>query len=132
MARGSLSKHNWLQDRILEKPSLVGVEDQIIARQKEYQLLHNDHLFVVPDLYFQGGNMDYLVEIKSGDSPYLYTKGMNQLERIVYWYEHNGLQVPDLRLTMFSDKGKYWHDDIKNPIIYRLGDNYKNVEYFRR
>lgn len=125
MARGSLQKHNWLQNKLLERPSIIGVNDKIIARQKEYQLMHNDHLFVVPDLYFLAeGGTKYLAEIKSGDSPMLFSKGMNQLERVLYWHEHNGLEVPDNRLVMFGDSGTYWHNDIQHPIIYRLGDSY--------
>lgn len=127
-------KHDWLQDKIYTHPEIARISpDSIISKSKEKALLYKGHLYVVPDLYFLTSTSEELIEVKSDNSEFLYTKGMRQLEKILKWHEIHDLDVPISRLVMPSySKGKSseWIDLLYDLKYYELGDSFKSPRYF--
>lgn len=124
---GSKEKHDWLQKKLYQYPEYLDVpRKDIICRTMEYELRHEGDILTIPDLYYFTNDGHTFVEIKSGNSSSLYSKGMSQLEKIMGWAEKNILGDFEARLVMprNSDYTR-WTDMLNSLNIYQLGDSYK-------
>jgi hypothetical protein len=124
---GSLQKHIWLQDKLYNHPEILGIaRDDILAKNKEFELLYKGHPLTVPDLFYLTPNMIYYYEVKSGHNPSLYSKGMSQLEKITYWNQKHGVENFDATLIM-PKKPDYnmWIDMLHDLEYYKLGDTFR-------
>lgn len=98
---GNQRKHDWLVDKVRHTPDAVNIDaESVLSSADEYALLYRGHYYVVPDVYFDTEYGAHYVEVKSGNTPRLYSKGMYQLERILEWHEMHGRPTPDVRLAM--------------------------------
>lgn len=124
---GSLQKHNWLQDKLYTRPEILGINpDDILAKNKEFELLYKGHPLTIPDLFFLTPQSLQYYEIKSGNNSTLYSKGMSQLEKIVSWNQQHGVENFDATLIMPKQTNyKYWIDMLQDLDYYKLGDTFR-------
>lgn len=123
---GSERLHHWIVEKLRERPQIAGIEEETFyAKCVDYGLYYQNILLVLPDLYYQTPNGEYFVEVKSAHNPFLFKKGMFQLEKTLDAHLHNGLEEPDIRLWMANQQGgRYWIDHLLHPKIYRVGDSF--------
>lgn len=125
---GSEAKHTWLQKRIYERPDIVGIdESSLISKATEYAMYRCGHIFVCPDIYLLTNQGHHFLEVKSGSSQFLFSKGMSQLEKILQCAGDMGIDDADARLVMPRadyQGSKYWVDMLNNLTEYRAGDSY--------
>jgi len=129
---GSQQKHDWLQQKLFNHPEFIDIPKfDIHSKAMEYELYLNNTIYVVPDLYFQREYYTHFVEIKSGSNHTAYSRGMNQLEKIIKWAETENLSNIDAKLVMpkYNDDFK-WNHTLMNLEIYKLGDSYKKKGYY--
>ena len=124
---GNEMKHGWLQKQIYYHPELVGLKKhRIIRAAQEVALMTSGHNMVVPDLHFLTLDNNYYYEVKSGHNHKLFTKGMDQLERILMWHDRNRMVEPEVKLVMpDSDKYRVWADMLPNLQVYQPGDSFR-------
>lgn len=127
---GSLQKHDWLQNKIYNHPELVGIPaSSILLKAKEYELIWDGHTLTIPDVYFRIPEVAHFYEIKSGNNPALYNKGMNQLEKIVMWSERHGLKNFEAKMIMPArNSDQLWIEMLKDLEFYSLGDSYRALK----
>ena len=130
----SSRKHDWLQNKIYEQPSLVGINPSCISQKSlEEQLLYRGQLYVVPDIKLMyNSGLPHFLEIKSQDSEYLYKKGMSQLNRIHNWakYYNTEIQEPIIIMPDKTKPSEEWIDELYNLKYYTINDSYLTPRYF--
>lgn len=116
-------RHDWLVNQIYLHPNYIGIERQIISKNKELALIHQGDYFTVPDIFFLTKYSRTYVEVKSSHSCMLYDKGMRQLEKIIWWCNEYDKPIPDARLIMPTENRQN-QSMIKELNEYRYGDSH--------
>jgi hypothetical protein len=124
---GSREKHNFIQRKIFYRPDIVGIDlNTILSKSMEYELHHKGHLIAKPDLYILTNDTNHIIEVKSGNNPMAYDKGMRQLETALIWFEDLKLPTPKCQLVMPPKNFKNgWYSMLDCLDIYKLGDMYR-------
>lgn len=115
-------RHDWLVNKIYNNPSLLDI-DNIESKTREYALMSSCDLYVVPDIYFWTKYNDKCLEVKGAHNPKLFDKGMNQLEKILYWHEEFNKETPIVGLIM-PEYNRRWKEMLRQLHYYSFGDSY--------
>lgn len=123
---GSQRKHEWLQKTLFNHPYLIGLHETFSTKAKEVELYLENILFVVPDLFFEVNGRNIFLELKSGNNQKAFSKGMFQLERMLYWHEFYKKPNSEVYLIMpENDSGRYYYNMLSNLNRYELDDSYR-------